>query len=132
VPDRYVLTPRTALASNTGGPFTAIWDRVVVPSAGTIRTVWAVAASLTSNARQNTVDVYNQGDAPAAGSNTATSVLVSPITLSNDLDSAEGTISEAGARVDAGDVLELRTYASTAGAIPSFVGLTASVEIERD
>lgn len=132
MPDRYVLTPRAALASNTGGPFTAIWDRVVVPSAGTIRTVWAVAASLASNARQNTVSIYRQTDAPAAGSNTATTVLVSPITLSNNLDGVAGTVSDAGSRVAAGDVLELRTYADTLGSQPAFTGLTASIEIERD
>ena len=131
MPDRYVLPLRTALASNTGGPYTATWDRVVVPSAGTIRNVWAVATSLSSNGRQNTVDIYNQADAPAAGSNTGSSVLVSPITLSNDRDAASGTVSQAGNYVDAGDVLELRTYADTSGATPSFIGLTATVEIER-
>ena len=67
MPDRLVTTLRTAIASNTGGPFTATWDRAPVTSAGTIRAVVATAASITSNARQNTVDVYLQSDAPAAG-----------------------------------------------------------------
>ena len=131
MPDRYALTLTTALASNTGGPYTATWDRAVVTSPGTIRSVWAVAKSLASNARQNTVNIYNQADGPSAGSNTATSVLQTPITLANDLNSVEGTISQAGAYVDAGDILELRTDAGTSGGLPSFVGLTATVEIER-
>lgn len=132
MPDRYVLTLHTALASNTGGPYTATWDRVVVPATGTIRSAWAVAKSIASNARTNSVDIYAQADAPSAGSNTATTVLVSPITLTNNLDAANGTISQAGARVTAGQSLELRTYADTLGSQPSFTGLTATVEIERD
>jgi len=131
VPDRYVLTLHTALASNTGGPYTATWDRAVVPVTGTIRTVRAVATSLASNARQNTVDIYKQPDAPAAGSNTATTILVSPITLSNTLAGAAGTIRESGATVTAGDILQLRTDAGTAGSTPAFTGLSAVVEIER-
>ena len=131
MPDRYALTLTTALASNTGGPYTATWDRAVVTSPGTIRSVWAVARSLASNARQNTVDIFNQADAPSAGSNTATSVLTSPITLANNLNSVEGTVSQSGNYVDAGDILELRTDAGTSGGLPSFVGLTATVEIER-
>ena len=132
MPDRYALRLHTALASNTGGPYVTPWDEVVVPTAGTIRSAWAVAVSLSSNGRQNSVDIYNQSDAPAAGSNSSATVLVSPITLSNNRDAAEGTISEAGARVDAGDVLQLRSYADTSGGLPAFIGLTATVEIERD
>ena len=132
MPDRYVVRLATAIASNTGGPFTATWDRAVVTSAGTIRNVWAVATSITSNSIQNSVDVYNQPDAPSAGSNTATTVLVDPITLSNNLDSAGGTVRHSGRRVAAGDVLQLRTNMTNAGSQPGFNGLTASVEIERD
>lgn len=136
MPDRYALTLQTAWASNTGGPFTATWDRKVVPATGTIRAAWAVAASLASNARQNTVDLYNQATAVATGvtaaSNTATSILSTPITLPFSGVSVAGTISEAGVRVDAGDVLELRTYADNLGAQPAFTNLTATVEIERD
>ena len=132
MPDRLVYTLRTAIASNTGGPFTATWDRAPVTSAGTIRSVVAVAPTISSNARENTVDVYLQSDAPAAGSNTATTVLVSPITLSNNSASATGTIRASNARVAAGDHLQLRTYADTTGAIQSFSNLSATVEIERD
>ena len=132
MPDRYVLTLATALASNTSGPFTATWDRAVVPSTGTLRRAWAVATSITSNTTQNTVDVFAQTDAPAAGSNTATPVLVSPITLVNNRDAVEGTIRHSGARVIAGDVLELRTNMSNAGSQPGFLGLTATIEVERD
>lgn len=130
--DRYALVLKTALASNTGGPYTAIWDQAVVPSAGTITTAWAVATSLSSNARQNTADVFLQTDAPSAGSNTATTVLVTPITLANNRDSVQGTVRAGNNRVAAGDIVQLRTDAATAGSTPSFVGLTATVEIERD
>ena len=132
MPDRYVLTLRTAFASNTGGPYTATWDRVVVTSPGTIRSATAAASSLASNARQNTVDVYLQPDAPAAGSNTAATILVSPITLSNNNAAGTGSIRAGNARVAAGDQLQLRTYADTAAATPAFIGLTASVEVELD
>lgn len=132
MPDRVLYTLRTAIASNTGGPFTATWDRVAVTSAGTIRSVVAVAPTITSNARQNTVDVFLQSDAPSAGSNTATTVLVSPITLSNDNAAGTGSIRHATARVTTGDQLQLRTYADTPGAQPSFLNLTATVEVERD
>jgi hypothetical protein len=132
VPDRYALTLGTALASNTGGPYTATWDRVVVTSAGQIRSVAAVASSLSSNARQNSVEIYLQPDASAAGSNTAATVLVAPITLSNNNSAAFGTIRAGNPRVAIGDQLHLRTYADTVAATPAFIGLTASVEIERD
>lgn len=132
MPDRYALTLRTAIASNTGGPFTATWDRVPVPEAGTIRSVVAVAPSIASNVRQNQVDIYYQADAPAAGSNTATTVLTTPITLVNNNDAVAGTVSQAGARIAAGGQLQLRTYADNAGSQPAFTGLFATVIVERD
>jgi hypothetical protein len=132
VPDRYALRLHTALASNSGGPYTATWDEAVVTSAGTIRAVRSTARSIASNARQNTVDIFNQPDGPSNGSNTATTVLVSPITLANDRLSAAGTIRDSGRRVAAGDVLQLRSYADTLGATPAFKGLEATIEIERD
>lgn len=130
--DRYVLPLRTALASNTGGPYTHAWDRVPVPADGSIRSAWATARSITSNAITNKVDIYYQADAPALGSNTATTVLVSPITLVNNRDSVEGTVSQAGHRVSAGGVLELRTYTGNSPGQPGFIDLSATVEIERD
>ena len=132
MPDRYLITLGTAMASNTGGPYTAVWDRAVAPANGTIRSAWAVAASLTSNARTNSVDIFLQTDAPAAGSNTATSVLVSPITLVNDNDAVEGTIRAAADRVVAGEQLQLRTYADTTGPQQAFLALKATVVIEGD
>lgn len=132
MPDRYVLKLQTAVASNTGGPYTATWDRSVVPSTGTIRSVWAVAPSVTSNARASTVDIFLQPDAPAAGSNTATTILVTPITLVNNNDAVAGTVRAANPRVTAGDQLQLRTDAGTVAATPAFTNLTATVEIERD
>lgn len=132
MPDRYVLPLKSALASNTGGPYTATWDNVVVTSTGTIRRVWAGATSVTSNARKSSIDIYYQSDAPAAGSNTATTVLVTPVTIDNDQDYVEGSVREAGARVTEGGRLQLRTDSGNAGSKPAFLGLTASVEIERD
>lgn len=132
MPDRYVLPLKTALASNTGGPYTATWDRAVVPATGTIRSAWAVAQSLASNSHTNRVDIYYQPDAPSAGSNTATTVLTDPITLVNDSDAVAGTISQAGARVTAGGQLQLRTYSGNIGSQPSFLALSATIEIERD
>lgn len=131
MPDRYALQLRTALASNTGGPYTHAWDQVIVPVTGVVRTVWAGAASLASNARTDSVDIYRQADAPAAGSNTAASILTTPITLVNDRDVVAGTLSEPGSLLTAGDVLELRTYADTTAATPAFLTLTATIEIER-
>lgn len=133
MPDRYVLNLHASVASNVGAalPWTA-WDRVVVPSTGTIRAVRVVATSIASNTAQNTVDVFLQPDAPAAGSNTATTVLVSPITLANDFVSAAGTVRHATARVTAGDTLELRINTNTVAATASFRNLAASVEVERD
>lgn len=132
MPDRYVLGLGTALASNAGGPYTTVWDEAVVTTPGTIRTAIANASSLASNARTNSVDLYLQADAPAVGSNTATTILVNPITLVNDNDAVEGTIRQSNARVATGDRLQLRTYADTLGAQPAFLRLRASVEIERD
>jgi len=132
VPDRLVYTLRTAIASNTGGPYTATWDRTPVTSAGTIRSVVAVSPSIASNARVNSVDVYKQTDAPSVGSNTATTVLTTPIVLVNNNDAVVGTVSEAGSRVAVGDQLQLRTYADNKGSDPAFTGLFVTVEVERD
>lgn len=131
MPDRYTLELETAVASNTGGPYTHAWDRVIVPATGVVRTVSAVALSITSNTITNSVDIYRQTDAPAAGSNTATSILTSPITLLNNRDVVFGVLSEPGSLVTAGDVLELRTYAKNSGSQPAFQNLGATVEIER-
>ena len=54
-------------------------------------------------------------DAPAAGSNTATSILTSPITLLNDRDVVFGVVTQPGSLLTAGDVLALRTNSQTAG-----------------
>lgn len=132
MPDRFAYTLRTAIASNTGGPFTATWDRVPVAAAGTIRSVVAVSPSIASNARVNQVDVYYQADAPAAGSNTATSVLTTPINLVNNNDAVVGVISQAGARIAEGGQLQLRTYADNVGSQPAFTSLAVSVLVEPD
>ena len=130
--DRLIYTLRSSLASNTGGPYTATWDRAVVTSAGTIRSVVGVSPSIASNGRQNTVDVYRQADSPSAGSNTGATVLVSPLTLAVNGVAVSGTIRAANARVAVGDVLELRTDMGTLGAQPGFRPVVVSVEVERD
>lgn len=132
MPDRVLLTLRTAIASNTGGPYTATWDRAVVPFSGTIRGVYAVAPSITSNTRQNTVEIYLQPNAPTGGSNTAATVLTDPITLPLNNVAVGGTIRAGNARVAAGEHLQLRTDAANIGAQPAFLNLAATVEIERD
>lgn len=132
MPDQYLISLATAFASNTGGPYTATWDRAVVPAPGYIRDVWAVASSLSSNARTNSVDIYLQSDAPSAGSNTGSSVLQSPITLVNDNDAVQGTIRAGNDRVAAGQQLQLRTYADTDAATPAFIALRATIVLERD
>jgi len=132
VPDRFVYTLRTAIASNTGGPFTAIWDRVPVAAAGTIRSVVAVSPAIASNVRYNQVDVYYQSDAPSVGSNTATSVLTTPINLLNTNDAIVGVVSQAGARIAEGGQLQLRTYSDNLGAQPAFTSLAVSVLVEPD
>ena len=131
MPDRYALTLSTSFASNTGGPYTATWARAVVPVDGTARGVWTAAQSVTSNARVSTVDIYRQTSNPAAGSNTATSILVSPITIGLDRQAASGSIAQRGVELTAGDVLELRTDIGNVGAKPGFTNLVATVEIER-
>ena len=118
MPDRLAYSLGTAITSNTGGPFTATWDRAPVVSAGTIRSVVAVSPSIASNARQNQVDVYLQTDAPSVGSNTATTVLIDPITLVNNNDAVVGNIRHSGARVAVGDQLQLRTYIDNLGSQP--------------
>lgn len=131
MPDRYALELHTSVASNTRGPYTYAWDRVIVPEAGVVRSVAAVALSLTSNTIKNSVDVYRQADAPAAGSNTALSILTSPITLYNDRDVEFGVPDQPGSLLTAGDVLEVRTYSDTAGAASSFRDLDVTVVVER-
>jgi hypothetical protein len=140
VPDRLVLQLRTAVASNTGGPYTATWDRAVVPATGTIRSATVHATSVTSNARKSSVDIYIEtgyvaadgADGTSPSSNTAVPILVTPLALTYDDESMSGTIRERNKRVRAGDVLQLRTDSGNIAAKPAFTNLSASVEIERD
>ena len=131
MPDRLALSfPRTAsVASNFA--YTTVHQQVVVPVTGTLRDAWAFASAVTSNATQpSRVDFYLQSSAPSVGSNSATTVLVSPITVPNDLASAQGTIRAANDRVTAGDMLELRTSVNADDGELTNVGGT--IEIERD
>lgn len=131
MPDRYVLSfPRTSsVASNFD--YTTVHQRVVVTANGTIRAAYAHAQSVTSNATfPSKVDIYRQTSSPSLGSNTATTVLVDPITIPLTLSSAAGTIRASNARVNAGDMLELRTSVNATNGELTNVG--GSVEIERD
>lgn len=131
MPDRTTLTfPRTAsVASNFA--FTTAHQRVVVTHAGSIRSAYAFATSVTSNSTfPSRVDFYLQTSNPALGSNTATTILVSPVTIATDLSSAAGIIRAANDRVAAGDMLELRTSVNADDGELTNVG--GSIEIERD
>jgi len=131
MPDRYVLTfPRTAsVASNFA--FTTTHQRVVVSASGTIRSAYAFATTVTSNGTQpSTVDIYLQPSAPALGSNTATTVLTTPITIPLDLSSAAGTIRASNPRVAAGDMLELRTSVNASNG--ELINVGGTIEIEKD
>ena len=131
MPDRYVLTfPRTAsVASNF--EYTTAHQRVVVTEAGTIRSAYAFATSVTSNGTfPSKVDFYRQPSAPVLGSNTGSSVLVSPITIPLNLSSATGTIRASNDRVAAGDMLELRTSVNATNG--ELVNVGGTIELERD
>lgn len=131
MPDRYVLTfPRTAsVASNF--EYTTVHQRVVATEAGTIVGAYAFATAVTSNGTfPSKVDFYLQPSAPALGSNTGTTVLVSPITVPLTNSSAAGIIRASNARVAAGDMLELRTSVNATNGELTEVG--GSIEIERD
>ena len=131
MPDRYVLTfPRTAsVASNFA--YTTTHQRVVVNEAGTIRSAYAFATSVTSNGTfPSQVDFYRQTSAPALGSNTASTILVTPITVPLDLSSAAGTIRAANDRVAAGDMLELRTSVNASNG--ELINVGGTIEVERD
>jgi hypothetical protein len=131
MPDRYTVTfPRTAsVASNF--EYTTVHQRVVVPETGTIRAAYAFASTVTSNATfPSRVDFYRQTSAPALGSNTATTILVNPITIPLTLSSAAGTIRAANDRVNAGDMLELRTSVNASNG--QLIDVGGTVEIEKD
>ena len=131
MPDRTLVTfPRTAsVASNFA--YTTTHQRVVVAEAGTIRSAYAFATSVTSNGTfPSRVDFYRQPSAPALGSNTASTILVTPITVPTDLSSAAGTIRASNARVAAGDMLELRTSVNASNG--ELINVGGAISIERD
>ena len=131
MPDRTLVTfPRTAsVASNFD--YTTTHQRVVVNEAGTIRSAYAFATSVTSNGTfPSKVDFYRQPSAPALGSNTAATILVTPITVPLDLSSAAGTIRASNDRVAAGDMLELRTSVNASNG--ELINVGGSISIERD
>ena len=132
MPDRIVLSfPRTSsVASNFD--YTTVHQRVVVTRAGTIRGAYAHAQAVTSNATHpSKVDFYLQGSGPALGSNTAVSILTTPITVSNTLTSSSGTIRHATARVTPGDMIELRTSVNASDGELTNVGGSIEIEVDR-
>lgn len=122
-----------AVASNTAGAqnFITAWDTAVVAEAGTILGAMIVAQSITSNTTVQQADIYRQASGVSGASNTSTSILTAPISLASNANAATGVISQAGARVAAGDLLQLKTNErnSTGGGL---FGLTATVRIQPD
>jgi hypothetical protein len=130
--DFTVAKLQSSLTSNTSQAWIGVWDSYLVPAAGVVRNVYATATSLTSNARVNTVDVFRQPSGTAAASNSATSILVAPISLGSNAVSTQGFPSQLGQRLNAGDVLQLKADSGTTGGQNAFGTLTVSVSIEYD
>lgn len=121
----------TAVASNTGQAYIGSWDQFVVAEAGTLRAAVAVAQSLSSNVRLNSVDIFRQPSGVSAASNTATSILTAPISLTGNNTSVAGVITAANQRVAVGDILQLRTDTAAVGSL-GFVNLSATIVILPD
>lgn len=121
----------TASASNTGQAYIGSWDTWVSPVAGTIAGAIANAQSLTSSGRVNSVDIYLQPSGVSGASNSATSVLVAPLSLASNNNAVSGLVRASNQRVAVGDLLQLRTDTGAAGSL-GFTGLSATVLIKPD
>lgn len=131
MPDRLTLTLRAAIASSSH--YTVVHDRVIVPVAGTLLGGWGSVASMTSNARRNTMDIYRQPFSASYASNSAVSVLVQPFAFGSDGTSVGGTIRASNQRVAAGDRLEMRTDIGNAGTTIGIMSdLHATILMEPD
>jgi hypothetical protein len=120
-----------AVASNTGQAYIGAWDSYVVAEPGTLFAATAVAQSLTSSGRVNTVDIFLQPSGVSGASNSATSVLTAPIALASNNNAASGAIRASNQRVAVGDILQLKTDSGAAGSL-AFGNLSATVLIKPD
>ena len=124
---------KSSTASNTANAqsWMTAWDSYVIPEAGTIRGVYAVASALTSNSRLNQVDVFRQPSGVSAASNSSVSILVAPLSLVGANTSVSGVVAASNQRVAAGDILQLKTNEQgTVGGV--ITGLVAVVLILPD
>ena len=131
--DHTTVKLAAAVASNTGNvqSWMTTWDSYVVPEAGTVRAVYAVASALTSNTALNQVDIFRQPSGVSAASNSSASVLVAPISLVGANTSVAGAIAAGNQRVAAGDILQLKTNEAL-NATGRITGLVATVLILPD
>ena len=119
-----------AVASNAGQAYANALDSYVVAEPGTLFAAMAVAQSLSSSGRLNSVDIFLQPSGVSAASNTSTSILTSPISLVGNNTSVAGTIRASNQRVAAGDQLQLK--ADSGVNQQAFLGLSATVLIKPD
>ena len=131
--DHTTVKLAVAFASNTGNAqsWMTTWDSYVIPEAGTVRAVYAVASALTSNSALNQVDVYRQPSGVSAASNSSASLLIAPLSLVGANTSVSGAIAAANQRVAAGDILQLKTN-EVLNAGGRITGLSATVLILPD
>ncbi len=129
--DHVSVKLRSSSASNTGQAYIGAWDQYVVAEPGTIFAAYAVARSLTSASRVNTVDIQLQTSGVSGASNSATSILVSPISLASNMVSSSQNIRASNQRVAPGDILQLVTDTGATSSI-GFVDLNATVLIKPD
>lgn len=121
----------TAQASNTGQAYIGSWDTWVSPIAGTLVSVVANAQSLISASRVNSADIYLQPSGVSGASNSASSVLTTPLSLASNNNAVVGAIRASNQRVAVGDLLQLRTDSGVSGSL-AFTGLSATVLIKPD
>ena len=119
-----------AVASNAGQAYANALDSYVVAEPGTMFAAVAVAQSLASSGRLNSVDIFLQPSGVSAASNSSASILVSPISLVGNNTSVAGSIRASNQRVAVGDILQLK--ADSGQNSQSFVGLSATVLVKPD
>ena len=119
-----------SVASNAGQAYANALDSYVVAEAGSIFAAYAVAQSLTSAARLNSVEIHLQPSGVSAASNSSTSILTAPISLVGNNTSVAGSIRHSNQRVAAGDILQLKADSGNNAA--GFLGLAATVLIKPD
>lgn len=128
--DHVSVSLYAAMASNAGQQYANAFDSYVVAEAGSLFAVTAVAQSLTSSGRLNSVDVFLQPSGVSAASNSSSSILTAPISLVGNNTSVSGSIRASNQRVAAGDILQLKV--DSGQPTGAFVNLTATVLIKPD